>query len=198
MSYSEAIRILDPPRELSFVLGLTRLEFHEGEEIWFRDGRAFLGRNVPRLNLPHVDNYSQVHDHFDGDKCDVRSSLHKPYHWEITTAGLGSRKRFVLGDSAEQSTEGLVYQCGFLRGIRGAQHVSFSAGCQDVSCAHIAFEVGGRPDMVAPTNGWFSPLRYLKVRMLDGLVAELELYVDDEALFRAIEAGLRTRYQSVN
>ncbi len=198
MTYREVFAVLGPPTEMSFVLGFTRLEFSENEQIWFKDGRATLGTGFIGSDLPEVEDYVALHDHYEGDGCEVRSSIYEPYHWEIMSARRTdeARNALILGQPFQSSdaSEDNLFQSGFLRGFKGARVVAFTAGREDTTCAGVAFKMGSPSEIKAPQNGWFSPLPHLQVLMRNGLVAELNLYVEDDALFSAIdEAKARGR-----
>ncbi len=191
MSYREVLTLLGPPERLDFSLGLTGLVFPNREEVWFKDGRVryLLGHHRKIVDAPIL------HHHFDGDNCNDYSTPFFPYG-EVTVAQGPPRDRlrdpiYVLGERAGETLESIdgpkvMIDAGFLRGVQGATSVGFSAGVVCTPCTHRRFRLGGGGTVNAPRNGTYSPMPHVSLEMKEGRIAEIHLYIEDEALFEAL------------
>lgn len=106
---------------------------------------------------------------------------------EEVTLGMPQERAQILGAGLD-----IGYEGGFVRELRAPQSalLSYQSGHHDLS---VEFEVGQapRPFGVAPTlphpqSGWFSPSSSGRIRMEGGKVAEIQLRIDDDALFQAL------------
>lgn len=103
-------------------------------------------------------------------------------------------RRYVVGwplvDVKETRNYQAIFDGGYLRGLRRVKRVTYCSGDVGVSGPNFDFRVGSP---TANPDGWYNPKPFIWTECKDGVVVDIEVYVDKNDLFAALRSCQASR-----
>lgn len=174
---------------------------------WFPETGVVLGGYLNQWPLETVTSPLGLRDlSYPFDWYESQSAGEEPRRWSRSEPWMDDEVIVWLAEDVELGMaeekarklvrgEDVTYEGGFVRAIHHPSEalLSHRVGYHDFS---TEFTVGEEPvalglDTKAPLQGWYSPATGGRVRMRAGKVAEIELRLDNDALFSALRSGLK-------